>query len=383
MTAQACGALQSLLPEGWRRGLQPSGGEAPPPFVPLSIPADWLWQSWSAYCSRFVQADGRVVDFQRESITTSEGQAYALMRAVWLGDSARFSQIWGWTRNNLLAGHRPDALMPWKWGRQPAGGWGVLDVHSAADADVLLAFVLLAAGKRFGQVEYERAAEGLLESLWRVLVLQDPPHFALLPGDWRADGPLLRMNPSYQLLFAFRTFAARQPDRGWERVLREGMRQLGACRSQVGLPVDWCGLDPADGLYQVEGDPAHPDSHFGFEALRVPWNLVADALWSGAPRPALLEELARPLLGAFRRHGRLPAVWQGDGKPAVTYTSLALYGACLPVFQWIEPRIATSMLEKCLRPTYQDGLWHPRDDYYGQNWAWFGLALASGLPWPG
>ena len=36
------------------------------------------WPLWDAYVQRFVQQDGRVIDWSSEAITTSEGQAYSL-----------------------------------------------------------------------------------------------------------------------------------------------------------------------------------------------------------------------------------------------------------------------------------------------------------------
>ena len=51
---------------------------------------DPLAETWRAYVSRFVEADGRVVDPKAGGITTSEGQAYALLRAVWMDDRPVF-----------------------------------------------------------------------------------------------------------------------------------------------------------------------------------------------------------------------------------------------------------------------------------------------------
>src|SRR5215475_8319722 len=37
-----------------------------------------LRESWKAYVERFVQRDGRVIDYKADGISTSEGQAYAM-----------------------------------------------------------------------------------------------------------------------------------------------------------------------------------------------------------------------------------------------------------------------------------------------------------------
>ena len=43
---------------------------------------------WGAlYC----EDDGRVIDYNASRISTSEGQAYAMLRAVWIGDRSSFT----------------------------------------------------------------------------------------------------------------------------------------------------------------------------------------------------------------------------------------------------------------------------------------------------
>src|SRR5437016_10118896 len=43
-----------------------------------------LTNSWTAYKQQFIQQDGRVIDWMSEGNTTSEGQSYAMLRAVWM-----------------------------------------------------------------------------------------------------------------------------------------------------------------------------------------------------------------------------------------------------------------------------------------------------------
>ncbi len=73
---------------------------------------DELSALWSSYKYHYVQ-NGRVVEVDEHGITTSEGQSYAMLRAVWSHDRLTFDQVWGWTRDNLRV--RRDALFAWKW----------------------------------------------------------------------------------------------------------------------------------------------------------------------------------------------------------------------------------------------------------------------------
>ncbi|MDP9425180.1 MAG: glycosyl hydrolase family 8, partial [Actinomycetota bacterium] len=54
-----------------------------------------LENTWESYKGRFVE-DGRVVDPKSGGATTSEGQAYAMLRAVYMDDEEAFGEIWGW-----------------------------------------------------------------------------------------------------------------------------------------------------------------------------------------------------------------------------------------------------------------------------------------------
>ena len=67
--------------------------------------ADVLRETWSAYVQRFVQQDGRVVDPKAGGITTSEGQAYALLRAVWMEDRPVFDRVLTWSVEHLSLIH--------------------------------------------------------------------------------------------------------------------------------------------------------------------------------------------------------------------------------------------------------------------------------------
>ncbi|MGB5974169.1 MAG: glycosyl hydrolase family 8, partial [Nodosilinea sp.] len=72
----------------------------------LMLPADspqneLLLESWQAYRSRFIQDDGRVIDREDSDRTVSEGQAYAMLRAVAVNDPATFDRTYSWAKSNL------------------------------------------------------------------------------------------------------------------------------------------------------------------------------------------------------------------------------------------------------------------------------------------
>lgn len=60
-----------------------------------------LDESWKSYRQRFIQPDGRVIDWESDQRTTSEGQAYAMLRAVLANDPETFSRTLNWAEVNL------------------------------------------------------------------------------------------------------------------------------------------------------------------------------------------------------------------------------------------------------------------------------------------
>src|SRR5919199_3538556 len=124
---------------------------------------DELSALWSFYKYHYVR-DGRVVALDEGGITTSEGQSYAMLRAVWSDDPWTFERVWNWTRDTLQV--RGDHLFAWKWKDR------VLDRHSAADADTDIALALILASRRFSRPGYLDAARAILSDIWQKEVLR-------------------------------------------------------------------------------------------------------------------------------------------------------------------------------------------------------------------
>ncbi len=78
-----------------------------------------LKQTWESYHGHFIEG-GRVIDRGNQGRTTSEGQACAMLRAVY-GRPAAFDQVWEWTRTHLQ--QRAAARWPGLAGRRPMAPW--------------------------------------------------------------------------------------------------------------------------------------------------------------------------------------------------------------------------------------------------------------------
>jgi len=181
------GKLHASRPQASATQVAPLPVESPRPAL--------LAAAWSGYKDRFIQPDGRVIDFQRAQVTTSEGQSYAMLRAVWMNDRPTFDLTWRWTQDNL--GDPARSRIGWLWGKSPDGSWRLLDANSASDADEDIALALLFAAHQWTPT-YRPAAIALLGRIWDedVATVAGQPYLAA--GNWApgaAGGPVLLSTP--------------------------------------------------------------------------------------------------------------------------------------------------------------------------------------------
>ena len=248
------------------------------------------WSAWRSFVARFVQADGRVIDYSTPAQqTTSEGQSYALFFALVANDRASFDKVLGWTRANL-AGGQFDAqnlrLPAWQWGKKPDGSYGVLDANSAADSDLWIAYDLLEAGRLWHDTSYTQLGEALAERIARDEVVSLPGLGPMLlpgPQGFRL-GNLTRLNPSYLPLPVLRALAHELPDGPWAK-LADNAFQFVKTVSPQGFAPDWAAWQ--NGQFVV--DPKEGDTG-SYDAIRV-------YLWAGLTSPA--DPLAKPWLAVL------------------------------------------------------------------------------------
>lgn len=380
MSALAASALGLVL--GLAAGPQEAGATAN--CRAESAARRGVARAWRAYARRFIQRDGRVIDWSDNAVTTSEGQSYALVRAVWADDRRTFDRVRGWTQDNLQGGDGA-ALPAWRWGERD-GAWGVLDANPAADADVWMAYALLLAARRWEAPEYRGQARAMLAAIWDQEVGEVGPWTLLLPGPWARGQDPIRLNPSYLLPFAFRSFAAEDPGRDWMDLVEGSYGLLEALMPLGTLPPDWVHLDreTAARTDDPAGAPEH-SAHHGYEAFRVAWTLAADARWHDEPRARVLLATYADLGARYAREGRLAAIVDVQGEPLTPYDSPGFYGSLLAAWGEARPADAGPLFLREIAPLAGRrgrGGWGGQDDYYGQNWTWMGVAFWVGVAQP-
>jgi endo-1,4-beta-D-glucanase Y len=345
-----------------------------------------LERTWATYKARFIR-DGRVEDPGRGGDTTSEGQSYALLRAVYADDRAAFDEVWAWTRANL---QQPDGTLAWLYGVRDGGEPRVLDAGGAADADQDTALALLLASRRWSEPAYAEAARALLAGIWDHQTAVAGGQRVLVAGDWARgdDGEPPVVNPSYFAPYAYRIFAEADPGRPWMELVDSSyllLERLAAgegARARPGLLPTWVAVDPATGaLSPAEGHEGAGE--FGYDGLRAPWRLTLDWLWNHDERALAAMKGFSFLRETLEREGALDAVYALDGTPLAGHESLAMYAGVAPALLFGGGEtIAFQTFEQKLAGAYVDdgraAYWGDPNNYYDQNWAWLSTALIDG-----
>lgn len=357
--------------------------------TPLGLSADSphspvLLESWQTYKNRFIQADGRVIDREARDRTVSEGQAYAMLRAVAVNDPDTFHRTYTWAKHNLARldeqGQPRDRLWAWHWGQREDSSWGALDQNFATDADIDAATALIWAADRWQCSAYLDEARALLQDIWRygTVALPDGSR-QLLPGPAEAffgRPDQLILNPSYFAPASFRLFAQVDPGHPWLQLVDSGYGVLEDLSefSDTGLPPDWVAYNPVNQTYRQLDLDFPLQSRYSFDAIRVWWRIGQDAAWFGEPRADAYLQARLPLLiDRWQTEGRLPARLTLDGSAQSSYEATAHYAMLYPALRRVNPAVAEEIYQQKLRPAYAAGLWDNDSAYYTQNLAWFGL----------
>jgi endoglucanase len=304
-------------------GIGTSGEPAPPaghrypgsPPTPASVAlvttprwaADQAFGAALSFLARYELPSGRVARWDQGGDTVSEGEAYAMLLSVAIGDRRHFDVAWQWTRTHLL---QSNGLMAWHW----ANG-SITSSESATDADVDAAYALELAATRLHEPDDLAAAAAMAAAIARTETVSTPNGPVLVAGPW-AVGPPAYVNPSYASpweLAALAQLPGQAQDFG---ALAAGTRALvGQVLGSNALPPDWVQITsaaPADVTPQGNGT----DDRYGFDAVRVPIRWAASCTGSERRAAASLWPVLEPVAvggratvelgphrGEIQRHG--------------------------------------------------------------------------------
>ncbi len=222
-------------------------------------------KNWRVYKTNFITTDGRVIDTSNQNSSHSEGQGYGMLLAEAANDRATFIRIWIWTKENLQ--RSKDSLFSWQYTSEQ----GITDINNATDGDILIAWALIRAGRRWHIKEYDHNASQILSAIKGNLIRQWQGLSVLLPGEVgfeHSEGGFT-INLSYWIFPAFDEFAHFDGASVWMDLTKSGLTLLSqATFGRWGLPPDWLRLNKGVAL-EPNRKPV-----FGYNSVRIPLYLV-------------------------------------------------------------------------------------------------------------
>jgi endoglucanase len=361
--------------------------------TPLTFaPTQILGATWHTYKDHYLEAtSGRTFDPSRNNITTSEGESYTMLRAVWMSDKPAFDTSWTWTKQHLQ--HQNDQVFSWLYGKHADGTYGVLTEQNgqvtASDADTNIALALVFAYARWQDPAYLAEAHGVITDIWNqeVLTVQGTPYLVADSVEKKSAAPTAVMNPSYLSPAAYRIFSLVDPTHPWSKVvdssytvLTESIEAPLDAKKSAGIPPDWVLLSKKTGVLSVP-DSRTQTTNFGFDALRVPWNLSLDYEWFADERDLTLLSKMSFFTYTWQSAHAIGQTYAHDGSLVDPAQSTALYGGTIGYFLYEDQRNGMEVYSQKLVSLYNPDIneWKQQLSYYDDNWAWFGIGLYNKL----
>lgn len=343
-----------------------------------------LLELWGRYKQDILEPGTlRALDAHQDNATTSEGQSYTMMRAAWMDDRTTFDAVWKWTKDNM---QRDDKLMSWSFGKMPDGTYGIQSnrggQNTATDADVDIAYALIMASNRWKDDTYLYDAKAIIQSVWEkeVVMINDKP--VLVANDIeRLDTSSVVVNPSYFAPYAYRVFAAVDPENNWNALVDNSYTLLFASadatldkKSSAGLTPNWVRVNRTSGAVTPD---TRLDTNYGYDAFRTPWRLALDYKYNNDVRAQQVLKKYTALDDDWQDNKKLASVYSHDGDVVTDDSVPASYGASIGHFILNNPDRAKEIYEQKLLPNYDPDTqgWKRELSYYDDNWAWFGMAL--------
>lgn len=305
--------------------------------------------SWGKYKSLFISKDGRVIDYNQDQRSHSEGQSYGMLLAVAYNDRAAFNNLWIWTKGNLST--RSDNLLAWGWGKRPNGEWKATDFNNATDGDILIAYALLKAAKKWRNNNYRKEGLKIIESIRKNLTVNWQGHTFLLPGYYgftKKNGFVL--NPSYLIFPALRYFAKETDKEFWTKVYQDSLFLVAnSSFGKLRLPADWVIINEKGISIYNKKKP-----YFGYEAIRTFLYLS----WEDNPQ---FPKGLNAILNIYKKLGYVPR-WVDLEKNSVSLKSAA--AGFYAVYARVSEKIGEKELSKKLFKEAKEKLSTEKNNYY-------------------
>ncbi len=344
--------------------------------------------TWSSFKKQFITTDGRVIRRKDWQDTVSEGQAYAMLRSIWMDDKNTFDACYRWTENNLSRAQKfNDYLFAWRYQDGVVTDW-----MPAIDADLDYALSLIFAERKWpGQTPpdlpgYQKRARQVLDDILRLATVTQLGRLYLTPWIINSlEGPIPQ-NPSYYAPAHFRIFYQFSRDQRWLALIDTTyylLNNLGESFRGVqgtGLIPDWCQIQATGEIRELPGKSLD----FGWEAVRIPFRVGLDYDWfkDDSAREFLEKTFMRFPANQEKERGRIFAGYTYEGGIQQSQEDPLFYAS----FYFVDAAIGGKDNDRWLKEVHrflgktENGWFYKdREDYYVNSLAWMADGLRAGI----
>ena len=230
-------------------------------FVLLSMS---LSANWSEYKKQFIKSSGQVIDRSDHNATHSRAIGYTLYLAYRYQDDATFHKVYRWYRKNLH--ENSSGLTPKKWNSS--------DKKNSSDGDIWIAYSMLLMAEKSYDDEMMSLALDHIEAIRKNLIVSRGGRLFLLPSSQGYRGnDAITINLSYYRFDIFEKFAEVEDPDSWQKLSKDGEWLLNhSLFTPLNLHSDWINIDKKLSITIAK------NSSFGYDAIRIPLNLMQSSL---------------------------------------------------------------------------------------------------------
>jgi endoglucanase len=339
---------------------------------------------WETYKKEYIDPTSfRVVDKQKDGITTSEGQSYGMLMSAWMDDQPTFDKVWKWTQDNL---QKPNTnSFSWLWGKDSKGEYKVLTElggdNVATDGDIDIAFSLIKASQKWNNPKYLDSAKLIMNDIWtNEVIITKNGKYLLVSNDLekKYNKSEVLVNPSYFNTAAFHEFAKINSENNWDRLsvdsyefLEKSSESVLDYNKSAFLPPDWMLVNIDNGTVKPTGKEDF-SSRYSFDAARIPWRVGLDYQLNKNKQAASYLEKFNFLNKEWNAKNLIYSTYNHDGTVSEKYESKFMYATSLGYFKFYDTSTGNNIIQQKLN---NNQILNEKMSYYDSSWVFFGFAL--------
>jgi endoglucanase len=332
----------------------------------------------NSYNQVFIDDYGKVTDDQ-SGYTTSEGQAYSMLRSLYTEDQQMFDKVYQWSKIHLQT--RPnDKLFSWKYGLQNRE-YKVLDPQNATDADLDIAYALLRAGKKWKVETYKKEAIELINNIWSLRVVKHNNQFFLLPFNSNSYDGYEILNPSYFAPMYYKEFAKETDltqNQQWLKLANDTYQQLQMIKENRILYPDWIKYNITKNKFETAQfflNNSNSDN-FSFDAIRIILRIGQDYQQNQDPNAHKILMTIANELNLILDTNEIKSSINKEGNSTLNYSTPSINAMSSIALNTLNSSNKDKIWTKEIInfTNFESGTFKIKMSYYDQNLIWFAYA---------